>query len=587
MMNHRGVFAYLGQVYGGKTVSGLSESDLLGRFVTTGDETAFTALVIRHGPMVLGVCRRLLRDVNDVEDAFQATFLVLARRAGAIQRGHLLAPWLHGVAHRVAVRARAKRASRNARELTLDLTVEVEDSRGASPSEELSAKELRGLLDDELARLPESLRKPLVLCYLEGLTHDEAARELRWPVGTVRSRMARGRTLLRNRLARQGHSASGLAIVGNLSREIVPRTLLEATVSAALGFTTGKIPASATALALAKGVIGLMLLQKAMIVGVVVLGATVSVAGAYGYQAQGPGADSKVASEPAKQKDQPGDRNSRKVVEYYDGPITEQVMALQRALEETTDKLNKLRDDYKKLGFEVDRIRGFPQVDPATGTQGDALTMAGMMGSGGRSANHNGVDQKSMMRSSQPEPDENRLTFVRQATLVCVVSPEGNRVTEFDLETNKSYVIEFPKGLKALPFTMMGMMTAIGFRPIDKDSEIKQLAVFDKVPVGAHLNPGQKGSGWMTKNLDTPYKGTVTPRIMIDAVFFELGNQIHTYSRACRSWSLLTLPEGPHSKPTVEHNLLIYEAQGHLHIYDSEEGKWVDINSREAEPKTK
>ena len=91
----------------------------------------------------------------------------------------------------------------------------------------------------------------------------------------------------------------------------------------------------------------------------------------------------------------------------------------------------------------------------------------------------------------------------------------------------------------------------------------------------------------MTKNLDTPYKGTVTPRIMIDAVFFELGNQIHTYSRACRSWSLLTLPEGPHSKPTVEHNLLIYEAQGHLHIYDSEEGKWVDINSREAEPKTK
>ena len=563
------------QVLGGKTVSGLSENELLGRFVATGDETAFTALVIRHGPMVLGVCRRLLRDVNDVEDAFQATFLVLARRASAIERRHLLAPWLHGVARRVAVRARAKGATRNARELALEFVPEAETARDSSPEEQLAAKELRGLIDNELARLPDSLRKPLVLCYLEGLTHDEAARELRWPVGTVRSRMARARAMLRNRLARQGHSATGMAIVGNLTREALPRTLLDATVRASLGFTSGKIPASATALALAKGVLGLMFLQKAMVVGVVVLAATVSVAGAFGYQAGPPGPDEIAAQTPANPNNA-ATRNAEKLPEKPELAATRQIDQLKRSLEASTAKLNALQDEIAKLQATIKALKPgsadqdmTPMVEPGVG-KGGSDRLIGTK-----------AIQRRMLAAGVA--GNNRLSFVREASLICVVSPEGNRATEFDMETGKSYVIEFDPGLKAVPVAMgEGTMTAIGFLAKDENAEVKQLAVFDKLPIGTHLNQGQKGSAWMTKDLEKPIKGTVTPSPLTNGVFFELGNQIHAYSKQYRTWSQLTLPEGPHRGPKVDETLLMYEADGHLHIYDTRVGKWIDINSRES-----
>ena len=186
------VLKELGRAFNQGTISGLSEGNLLERFVSHRDEAAFSALVARHGPMVLGVCRRLLRDESDVDDAFQATFLVLVRRAGAIRRRELVGHWLFGVAHRVAVRARAVAARRHLHEPT-GLEIEEMDSQAKCHADE--AFELRMIVGEELARLPETLRSPVVLCYLEGLTHDEAARKLHWPVGTVRSRMARARGL--------------------------------------------------------------------------------------------------------------------------------------------------------------------------------------------------------------------------------------------------------------------------------------------------------------------------------------------------------------------------------------------------------
>ena len=180
----------LNRVFHQGTVAGLTEGKLLARFVAQGDESAFAALVAQHGPMVLGVCRRILRDEHDVEDAFQATFLVLVRHQGAIRDGDLVGQWLHGVAHRVAVRARAQSARRRVRET--NGIEEAHESAYSRPADERQ-RDLRTILDDELARLPGSLRSPVVLCYLEGLTHDEAAQALRWPVGTVRSRMARAR----------------------------------------------------------------------------------------------------------------------------------------------------------------------------------------------------------------------------------------------------------------------------------------------------------------------------------------------------------------------------------------------------------
>src|SRR5262249_32981962 len=152
-------------------------------------EAAFAALVARHGPMVLGVCRRVLRDERDVEDAFQATFLVLVRRAGAIRDGDRVGRWLHGVAHRVAMRARAHSARRFVHEQPV--ADPIERGAGVPASEDAERRELALIVDEEVMRLPSTLQAPVVLCYLEGMSHDEAARRLRWPVGTVRSRMAR------------------------------------------------------------------------------------------------------------------------------------------------------------------------------------------------------------------------------------------------------------------------------------------------------------------------------------------------------------------------------------------------------------
>ncbi len=186
--------------------AGLDDDQLLARFQATGDALAFEALIVRHGRMVFGVCRRVLSDCSDAEDAFQATFLILVkRRPRSATSCELLGAWLYGVAYRVAVRARRTAARRRVREQP---EPGPEDAV-ASTLCDTDRDEALGVLDDELNRLPEKYRSPLVLCYLEGLTHDEAARRLRWPVGTVRSRMASGRNRLRDRLALPGRRAFG------------------------------------------------------------------------------------------------------------------------------------------------------------------------------------------------------------------------------------------------------------------------------------------------------------------------------------------------------------------------------------------
>ncbi len=198
---------------GGATAA-LGDEALLARFVAgpgAGAEAAFEALVRRHGPMVRGICGRALRDPGDAGDAFQATFLVLARRAGSVQvRDGSLAPWLHGVGVRVARRARGEAARRRGRERTNSDLPEVaasEEGPGNDP-------EIRGILDEELARLPGRYGSALILFYLEGLSHEEAAGRIGCPVGTVRSRLSRGRDLLRDRLARRGLAPAIPAALG-------------------------------------------------------------------------------------------------------------------------------------------------------------------------------------------------------------------------------------------------------------------------------------------------------------------------------------------------------------------------------------
>jgi RND family efflux transporter MFP subunit len=201
---------FLRQIVGPGGTGREPDEQLLQRFAVHGDQAAFAALVARHGPMVLGVCGRLLQDANDAEDAFQATFLVLARRAGALARPHLLAHWLHGVARRTALEARARTTRRHVRERVLM------DMATADPTLQAIWTDVRPVLDEEIARLPERYRVPFVLCYLEGHTHDETARLIGCPEGTVASRLSWARARLRGRLTMRGVTLSTGALAAVL-----------------------------------------------------------------------------------------------------------------------------------------------------------------------------------------------------------------------------------------------------------------------------------------------------------------------------------------------------------------------------------
>ena len=185
-------------------VGELTDGQLLEHYLGGGSsaELAFRALVERHGSMVMGICRRSLADVHDAEDAFQATFLVLVKRATTIRRRDSLSCWLHGVAWRVSADARAGVARRHRHERRA-ATLAGKAAQGYLESG-WESLDLEHLLDEELARLPEKYRSPVVLCHLSGMTHEQAAERLKCPVGTVRSRLSRARERLRVRLVRRG-----------------------------------------------------------------------------------------------------------------------------------------------------------------------------------------------------------------------------------------------------------------------------------------------------------------------------------------------------------------------------------------------
>jgi RNA polymerase sigma factor (sigma-70 family) len=254
-------------------VAGTSDGHLLQRFVGQRDEAAFVALVDRHGPMVLGVCRRVLRDPHDAEDAFQATFLVLAHKARSIGRPQAVASWLYCTAQRTALRARFRRNRRRAQESVLD------DLPAPESTEEAAWHELRPALDEEVNRLPGKYRDVVVHCYMREQTYTEAAQTLGLAAGTVSSRLARARDMLRKRLLRRGLTLSSSLLVGILSQQAlsaaVPGMLRDATVRAALRWTAGQAGLAAAATEsvanLTEGVLRAMFLTKLKIGAVLVL----------------------------------------------------------------------------------------------------------------------------------------------------------------------------------------------------------------------------------------------------------------------------------------------------------------------------
>src|SRR5262245_3524899 len=179
-----------------------TDAELLGRFVGQQDESAFAALVSRHAPMVLGVCRRVLRDPHQAEDALQAVFLVLARKAAAVRPPDRLAAWLYGIARQVALNALRGEARRRQREARAGQAAGAVAS--GNPLDELTAREWLAAVDEEVQRLPETFRLPVILCCLEGKTQEEAARQLGWTPGSVKGRLERGRARLHARLVKRG-----------------------------------------------------------------------------------------------------------------------------------------------------------------------------------------------------------------------------------------------------------------------------------------------------------------------------------------------------------------------------------------------
>jgi RNA polymerase sigma factor (sigma-70 family) len=297
-MKNQAVFRQFQRLFDPGTIAGLTDRQVLERFAQRRDPVAFEAIIARHGPLVFTVCRQLLRDPHDVDDAFQGTFLILIKKAGTLRKPERLGPWLYGVAYRIALRARARRRSN---ELPKYLT----SPRGDCPAEE---NEQVDVLHGEIQRLPEKYRVAIVLCCIEGLSHNDAARQLGWPIGTLHGRLSRARDLLRGRLRRRGIVLSG-GVTDALSLACRrPLTLPESMRLAAARLLSATVANRIATLT--KGVLFAMIIKKwnyaGLVVGMLALGMVTMALLAYA----GP------MSDPAKRESEPAAKESERPKEH-------------------------------------------------------------------------------------------------------------------------------------------------------------------------------------------------------------------------------------------------------------------------------
>lgn len=325
-----GALRHIHVLYQGGAVGGLTDGQLLERFAGSHDETAFTALVERHGPMVLHVCRGVLNDPHDAQDAFQAAFLVLARKAGSIRKRESVASWLHGVAYRIASSARSAASRRRRHEHGYaEMAVATYSVAG-------DLDDLKTMLHEEIWRLPQRYRAAIVLCYFEGLTHEQAARQLGWPVGTVRSRLARGRERLRRQLTRRGLApALGAGLTASSKGTAVPTALVNSTLQAVMQFVAHKATTagilSATTITLTKGALKTMFLTKLRVGAMVLLAFGAVAVGALVVTQQG------AADEPTQARKEPGS------LERYK-KLVAQTRELRSQLQEAEAELRRVKE---------------------------------------------------------------------------------------------------------------------------------------------------------------------------------------------------------------------------------------------------
>ncbi len=276
------------------------------------DEVAFEALVRRHGPMVMGVCARILHDRHDAEDAFQATFLVLVRKVASVSPPGMVGNWLYGVAYQTAIKARAMADRRGAKERQVMGTPEP----AAPDGDDALWREVRPIIDEELGRLPAKYRAPLVLCDIEERSYKEAAEQLGWPEGTVAGRLSRARAMLAARLTRRGVVLPAVALPALLAQNAaaaVPAAVIAPTVKAAVLVATGQATTgaiSANVVALTEGVVRAMLLTKLKAATAILFAACLVVAGV-GFALSPAPADGEDQKKPAQPPVQPQPKDQK------------------------------------------------------------------------------------------------------------------------------------------------------------------------------------------------------------------------------------------------------------------------------------
>jgi RNA polymerase sigma factor (sigma-70 family) len=572
----------LDRLFNRGTAAGLSEGALLERYVSGGDEAAFAALVARHGPMVLGVCRRVLRDERDVEDAFQATFLVLIRRAGAIRDGDLIARWLHGVAHRVAVRARAHSARRFVHEQSVSELIEVGAAGPASA--EAERRELAAIVDEEVTRLPSPLRAPVVLCYLEGMSHDEAARQLRWPVGTVRSRMARARDILRHRLARRGVTADGAALAAALIRPPVPPEWLDATVRGCLIFATHPATAAATiasarSVAIARRVLQTMVIAKLSYVGAAGLGIVLALGGVRTLAFQGPDEVKPIGlASAAAQKS---------------GDQAQAPRSATPAEPQSDNRIRKPSSPFIELGDDLDRaIRQLAEL------QARLRKMEAEFGPGRRDPRQADAQPAP---STPPTPAKNedqpgdanrpRYVYLSRSEKLMVVSPDGDKVAIYDTRSGKSTPLELPaiRGVRREIIVMDSNPVPFGSRrrpgveidrvelpmflalDLDRDGKVTRFASFH----------GLEGN-WIGQDIPEPVDRS-SVKMLSGASILGIGSRIYTLTFPARRWAVFESPPGTTPHFFYQENARWAESNGRLFRLNYTTGDWEDIYARAIE----
>jgi HlyD family secretion protein len=410
------------------------DAELLARFVARRDEAAFELLLWRHGPMVLAVCRRLLRHEDDAEDAFQATFLALVRKAGSIAQGEAVGGWLYRVAYRVALRARTARTRREHRE---QAGVELV---AAAPEGDSARDEFRQVLDQEVDRLPARQRTAFILCCLEGKTGDEAARQLGCSPGTVSSRLTRARQRLRSRLARRGlaPSVGALAAVlaGETSATTVSSSLVDSTLKAALIFASGKTAAgvlSGRAVTLAEGVLRTMFLTRVRVAALLLLVAGLLVAG---------GVLTRHALDAAPPAEAQGGKSGAK---HHDGPVVVHVIKPQTG---GLERLTRVSGD----------IHAFEKVEVTAAVSGQLKAQA--------------VDIGDRVKKGQllAEIDAPLLVLEEKQAAVAIQQAKGAvREAEARLVTARAEVEAGESGIARAEVAVQAATAAVSFRQREQD----------------------------------------------------------------------------------------------------------------------